>query len=165
MSKILLFKREEKSINRVINKYNFDEAQKEDIFQEVFIKFWTNYQSIRDKSQIGAWLRRVTSNCCNTMYTKRSKTLLIEETYQEQASECIFLKHKKSLEHEKLVVKANTAVMSLPVGNAQKVAKSYYIQGNTVSDIALELDMKKNTVLSHLRRSRIKLKKTAFSNS
>ena len=57
MSILVKFKAEENKVKRVINNYNFDDSEKEDVLQEVFIRFLLNHNTIREKANIGAWLQ------------------------------------------------------------------------------------------------------------
>lgn len=124
-----------------------NQADTEDVFQNVFLKYMIYDQPFKDSEHEKAWLLRVAINACKD-YLKsffRRNTVSLESLgeLEEQITE----DYREVLE----------AVLSLPVKYKDAVYLHYY-EGYTASEIGKILGKKENSVYSLLSRGRGMLK-------
>lgn len=60
-----VFSENKEKIFRLTYKYTGNDAEAEDITQEVFIRAYQNYNNFRSESEIFSWLYRIAINLCN----------------------------------------------------------------------------------------------------
>lgn len=124
-----------------------NQADTEDVFQEVFLKYMLHDEPFHDGEHEKAWLLRVAINACKD-YLKsffRRNTVPLD-TLQEMAAE-IPEGHREVLE----------AVLSLP-GKYKDAIYLHYYEGYSAAEIGQILGKKENTVYSLLSRGRGMLK-------
>ncbi|MDD2371249.1 MAG: sigma-70 family RNA polymerase sigma factor [Firmicutes bacterium] len=148
---------ENEDISIVINKYGdmvkrisflyfSNKADVEDIFQEVFLKYFLNKKEFQDENHKKAWICRVTFNICKDLKKSfwRKKVISVENIYIPFESE----------EQSELV----TAVLKLPSAYKNIIYMHYY-EGFTIPEIAEASKKNINTIYSQLRRAKAKLRK------
>ncbi|MEE0741516.1 MAG: sigma-70 family RNA polymerase sigma factor [Emergencia sp.] len=125
-----------------------NQADSEDVAQDVFLKYALEPGSFHDAHHEKAWLIRVTINACKDMKKKlfRHQTLPLEALSEEAAA----------LQPEDNDVLE--AVLSLPA-KYKDVIYLYYYEGYSAAEIGGLLGKKENTVYSLLSRGRTLLKK------
>lgn len=135
-------------VRRICFLYLRQYADIEDVFQEVFLKFFLNYESFENEEHERAWLCRVTFNKCKDMCKSfwRKKVVSIEE----------FDIPYESPEEGELM----RAVLRLPEDYREVVYLHYY-EGRPIPEIAGMMQKNTNTVYTILRRAREQLKKSA----
>ena len=124
-----------------------NQADTEDVFQEVFLKYMLHDEPFHDREHEKAWLRRVAINACKDYlksFFRRSTVPL--DALQEMAAE-IPEGHREVLE----------AVLSLP-GKYKDAIYLHYYEGYSAAEIGQILGKKENTVYSLLSRGRRMLK-------
>lgn len=150
--------RSEQEVNRAIEQYADmvfrlsmvslkNNADAEDVFQTVFLKYALSKQRFESADHEKAWLVRVTVNTCRDLLKS------------------FFRKHMVSLEEiPESLFPASTqqfavleAVRSLPKDYREAVYLHYY-EGYTAPEIAQILNKKPNTIYTHLSRAREMLK-------
>ena len=132
-------------VRRICFLYLRDNASVEDIFQEVFLKFFLNIDSLPDEKHQKAWLCRVTFNKCKDICKSSwfKKVVSIEEMDIPY----------ESREEGELI----EAVRQLPAKYKELIYLHYY-EDRTVPEIASILHKNQNTVYTQLRRAKAKLK-------
>lgn len=135
-------------VRRICFMYLKNEADVEDVFQEVFLKYFLNIESLQDEEHEKAWLCRVTFNKCKDLCKNfwRKKVVSIEEMEIPY----------ESPEQSEMV----NAVFELPSQYKELVYLHYY-EGRTVPEIAEITQKNTNTVYTQLRRAKAQLKKKA----
>ena len=147
--------RSEQEVNRAIERYadlvfrlcmvNLkNQADAEDVFQTVFLKYTLHNQPFASAEHEKAWLIRITVNACKDLLKSffRRNTISLEE-----AAATVSPEHAAVLE----------AVWSLPKDYRDAVYLHYY-EGYTAPEIAAILKKNPNTVYTHLTRGRTMLK-------
>lgn len=147
--------RSEQEVNHAIERYadlvfrlcmvNLkNQADAEDVFQTVFLKYTLHNQPFASAEHEKAWLIRVTVNACKDLLKSffRRNTISLEE-----AAAAVSPEHAAVLE----------AVWSLPKDYRDAVYLHYY-EGYTAPEIAAILKKNPNTVYTHLTRGRTMLK-------
>lgn len=133
-----------------------DRHYAEDITQEVFLRLMRSLPDFESDEHEKAWLLRVTLNMCST-YNRKKYSHPESDIFEETAGA-----EDKSFDGHPVM----EAVMSLPE-NYRTVVYLHYIQGYKISEISEILGKNQNTVTSHLKRARDKLKsilKEEFDN-
>ena len=147
--------RSEQEVNHAIERYadlvfrlcmvNLkNQADAEDVFQTVFMKYTLHNQPFASAEHEKAWLIRITVNACKDLLKSffRRNTISLEE-----AAAAVSPEHAAVLE----------AVWSLPKDYRDAVYLHYY-EGYTAPEIAAILKKNPNTVYTHLTRGRTMLK-------
>lgn len=120
-----------------------NEADTDDIFQTVFLKYAMSTVEFQSDAHEKAWLIRVTINACKDLLKSffRKHTVPFDE-YIEQAG-VTDLHHYELLE----------AVISLPE-KYRRVVYLHYYEGYTAPEISEILGINVNTVYTHLARGK-----------
>lgn len=147
--------RSEQEVNHAIERYadlvfrlcmvNLkNQADAEDVFQTVFLKYTLHNLPFASAEHEKAWLVRITVNACRDLLKSffRKNTVPLEE-----AASAVSTEHAAVLE----------AVWSLPKDYRDAVYLHYY-EGYTAPEIAAILKKNPNTVYTHLTRGRTMLK-------
>lgn len=124
-----------------------NQADTEDVFQNVFLKYMTHDQPFRDSEHEKAWLLRVSINACKDLLKSffRKNVVSLEVLAEAEA---------ESTEEYREVFEA---VLSLPAKYKDVIYLSYY-EGYTAAEIGKILGKAENTVYSLLSRGRGMLK-------
>jgi RNA polymerase sigma-70 factor (ECF subfamily) len=115
-----------------------------DVYQEVFYRYFRKRPCFSSEEHEKAWVIRVTINCSKSLLTS------FWNRYVEPLNEALAAKQPEILE-------VYNTVMQLPQ-KYRTVVFLFYYEGYTTSDIAKAMNMKENTIKSHLFRARNLLK-------
>lgn len=139
-----------KSVYRTAYQYLFSAEAAEDALQEAFVKLLTHKKPFNEEEHEKAWLLRVTVNICkNIIKSKSYHHLELKENIEE--SEADFEERSNS----KIDV-ANELKCLTP---EQRCAVFlFYFEDYTTKEISKVMKMNENTVKSHLRRGRERLR-------
>lgn len=148
----------EKELTAAVNKYGDlvlrlclihlkNKADSDDIFQEVFLRYYRHNGSFESEEHEKAWIIRVTNNVCKDLLRNffHSRTVSIDEIGELQG--------RDETEYREVF----EAVLSLPEKNREAVYL-YYYEGYKAKEIASILKMNVNTVYTLLTRSKEMLK-------
>lgn len=133
-------------IRRICFLYLKNNADVEDVFQEVFLKFFQNFDTFESEEHQKAWLCRVTFNKCKDLHKSFWRKNVVGLEDQEIPYE--------TPEQSELT----KAVLELPSDQRQLVYLHYY-EGRPIPEIAEIMQKNPNTVYSLLRRAKSLLKK------
>ena len=115
----------------------------EDVFQEVFARFFRHEEELESDQHRKAWLIRCTLNCTNTLLSARWRTNL---PLEEAVTQCMAPEDRQIY----------SAVLALPQKYRTAIHLHYY-EGYTVDEIAALTGARAGTVKSWLSRGREKL--------
>ena len=148
----------EKELTAAVNKYGDlvlrlclihlkNKADSDDIFQEVFLRYYRHNGSFESEEHEKAWIIRVTNNVCKDLLRNffHGRTVSIDEIGELQG--------RDETEYREVF----EAVLSLPEKNREVVYLHYY-EGYKAKEIASILKMNVNTVYTLLTRSKEMLK-------
>ena len=136
-------------IYRLAFQYTLNKATAEDITQDVFIKLFVNNKRFANDEHEKAWIIRVTINHCkNILQSKNNSHLQWLDT--EHIDE-----HFENRSIEKIDIQQSIKDLSQ---NERTIILLYYYEDLTTKQISKYLKMNENTVKSHLKRAKIKLK-------
>jgi RNA polymerase sigma-70 factor (ECF subfamily) len=135
------------TIRRICFIHLKNNADVEDIFQEVFIKYLLHDQNFDSDAHEKAWLIRVAINVCkDTLKSFLHKNVTSIETLSEEP---YYLQQSE--------VEVLDAVLSLPAKYREVIYLHYY-EGYTAAEIGEILGKKTNTIYTWLDRARKLLK-------
>jgi len=153
-------------VNHVVFKMVFNEADREDISQEVFVKAYRNLPTFKFESKISTWLARIAYNTCLN-HLEKKQIPLYQDVVAEQAS--IDENPGFEVQPDQFTVDRNMAVRlcqeidELPV-NYGLILSLYHLQEMTYKEISDILSMPEGTVKSYLYRARKLLKDRLVKN-
>ncbi len=132
-------------VRRICFLYLSNYADVEDVFQEVFLKFFLNKASFQNEEHQKAWLCRVTFNKCKDVCKSfwKKRVVSIDENDVPY----------NNIEERELI----SAVLQLPPDDKELVYWHYF-EGRTIPEIAAYMKKNPNTVYSQLRRVKARLK-------
>lgn len=121
-----------------------NEADAQDIFQEVFIRFVKREGTYDSMEHAKAWFIRVTINCCNSFFTKNQRQstaeLLVDISYEDKS------------QHE------ITYLVQALDEKYRVVIHLYYYEQYAIKEIAALLEENENTIKTRLARAKKELK-------
>lgn len=133
-----------------------NEADAEDLLQQVFTDVFTKLHTFRFQSSIGAWIKRITvNNCINFLKKKRIQFAELNEQVQQPITEMINTTVNDSTHLD--VQKIKRALFQLPDGY-RIVFSLYLLEGYDHQEIANILDISVATSKSQLSRAKSKIK-------
>ncbi len=117
----------------------------DDLAQEAFLAAYRHWDQVSGYDNPGAWVRRVLANRVTSRFRRRkAEAKAILRLGQPDYT-------VPSIDADAVSLWAE--VRRLPTRQAQAIAL-YYLDGQTVADIAVILECSENTVHTHLRRGR-----------
>ena len=140
------------TVLRVCTLYFHARPERDDAFQETFLKYAQSDREFADREHVKAWLIRVAANTCKDMLKKaEAKTVLLDEI--DEAAKPSFHSEDDNPAADKL----NDALQRLDEKYRVALFLMYY-EGYTAKEIARIMEMPENTVYTNLARGREKLK-------
>src|SRR5262252_1751479 len=154
-------------LRNFIRKRVADEADAEDILQDVFYEFVQAYRLMKPIEQAGAWLFRVARNRIIDLYRKRRNDPLREADMVEESGKSLNLEDllpspdsgpEAAFARNVLLAELDEALDELPE-EQREVFVAHELEGRSFKELAAETGVSVNTLLSrkhyavlHLRR-------------
>lgn len=143
---------------RIAYLYLKDKYLAEDVFQEVFVKVYKNYNKFKSNSSEKTWIMSITINTCRDMLRISwfKKVFMLkdpDDDLQIDTNENIDDKIAEKMQYEELLKE----VMNLPYKYRVPVIL-YYYEGLSTADISVSMKIPEGTVRSRLFRARTILK-------
>lgn len=139
-----MVERYKNTVFRIAYAYCRNRSDAEDVFQEVFLRYFGKNPLFSDESHEKAWFIRVTVNCCKKLYFSSwfRKTVPLDENISFETSEQSELFY---------------AVMELPL-KYRMVVHLYYYENYKIKQIAQMTHQKETAISTRLQRARQLLK-------
>ena len=150
------------SVAKVVQSFRLNEGDHEDAIQETFIKAWKHQTQLKKTASLKSWLNTIAANVCRGILKSNKKNPSLPTS---QASEiglvfgCPQSFDEKSFNFEISVELLRSLVRESDLGIKSQVAHAFYLEEKSVHQISTELNLNKNTVLTHLRRFRLLISK------
>lgn len=146
-----LIAKHEKSVYRLAYSYMRNKQDADDIYQEVFLRYFRRKPEFASEEHEKAWFIRTTINCCKNMCVSSwfQKTVPLEENVL--GSEAVYVPREQS--------ELFTAVMELPL-KYRTVIHLFYYEGYSIREIAELTGEKVTAITTRLNRARSKLRDT-----
>jgi len=122
---------------------NFHDS--EDIMQNVFLKAFMKFDTLRDKNRVRSWLLKIARRMCIDYHRKRPFTKTLPDDIPAPAN--------STGEH---IRRLHTAISKLPDGYREPIIL-YYMNGRKCASVAKSLGISEDTVRSRLVRARLRL--------
>ncbi len=152
-------------VRTIVRRFHFTHATTEDLVQDIFFKVWRSLDKVYNHESIAAWLCVIARNHCLNevkIQKKRSRHLVSVELIEEckWTNEVDGNQVVSKSEFEEFAVILQDLIASLRDESRREVARLFYVEQKSLRDICMQLNMKQNTALSHLRRFRLIATKT-----
>ncbi len=135
--------------------YLHEQADREDIFQETFIRYARSEQAFNDEEHKKAWLIRVAINLCKDLLKSSTARLESLDAAQEEGFAPVGddgTEAQRALEGEELLAALYTLDEKYRI-----VLYLKYYEGYTAAQIAQQTGMPENTVYTNLSRGKRQL--------
>ena len=148
--------REKTRLRNFIRKRVADQADAEDILQEVFYELVETYRLMKPIEQVGAWLFRVARNRITDLFRKKKPELLMNEPAGTEDGEVLTLEEllpspdagpEAAYARTLLLDELEDALEELPY-EQREVFLAHEIEGRSFKDLAAETGLSVNTLLS-----------------
>ena len=152
---VLVHKYQEMVYTYVFQKVR-NEADAQDVTQEVFLRAYRNLYQLRHPHQFRSWLYTIMSNECNRWLVRVTKTRQRETGLEDATEEAVRIDPKYTTPTEEWQVDLEQAISRLP--NDSRVAVSmFYMSNCSLKEISEFLGISVNTVKIKLHRARQQL--------
>lgn len=138
----------------ICRRYTQSKEEAEDIFQDAFVKVFSNLKELRSADQLSAWIRRVVVNVCIDYYHKRITFVDIAEVPEMAPADWQSDSVIARMNNQELL----SLVNELPDG-ARMVFNLFVIDGYGHQEIARMLGISEGTSKSQLFFAKKLLKK------
>lgn len=144
-----LIAKHEKTVYKLAYSYMKNKQDADDIYQEVFLRYFRKKPEFENEEHEKAWFIRTTINCCKNLCVSSwfKKTAPLEENVFGE--EGVYVPQEQSELFE--------AVMGLPV-KYRTVIHLFYYEGYSVREIAELTGEKVTAITTRLNRARGKLR-------
>jgi len=148
--------REKTRLRNFIRKRVADQADAEDILQEVFYELVETYRLMKPIEQVGAWLFRVARNRITDLFRKKKPELLMNEPAGTEDGEVLTLEEllpspdagpEAAYARTLLLDELEDALEELPE-EQREVFLAHEIEGRGFKELAVETGLSVNTLLS-----------------
>ena len=140
------------TVLRVCSLYFHSRPEREDAFQETFLKYAQSSKEFADDEHVKAWLIRVATNTCKDMLKRMESKVVLVDEFNDTARVSWAREDTESAADN-----LNKALQQLDDKYRIVLYLKYY-EGYTAAEIATMLSMPENTVYTNLARGRDELK-------
>jgi RNA polymerase sigma-70 factor (ECF subfamily) len=159
----LLVERHTPRVYRVVRRMASDRAEAEAIVQEAWLRAWRNRGRLDETRDPFPWLARIAVNVARDAWKKRAPTAFAELGEEELEAEAIEPGPEERLDEQEELQRVADLVQGLrPVERA--VIALRYDAGLSYEAIATSLQVPVNTVRTHLRRAKARLRRALEAN-
>ena len=155
-----LYKQYYRGVAATVAKFRFTNGTADDLIQDIFIQAWQSLSSLKETKAFGGWLMTIARNKCLNEIRKTKKTVSIAATDSLEDDgdyEMVLIADDMMASvHFEQSISLLTELIKAHEGEPRAtVARKFYLEHKSVKEICDDMDMKQNTVLSHLRRFRL----------
>jgi RNA polymerase sigma-70 factor, ECF subfamily len=145
-----------RDIFRFVRAHTRDEAEAEDLTQEVFVRAYRHRETVFRADNIKAWLFRVAVNLCrdHARQIRRRPLVYLREVPDVAASPGV----EKMAEERENARALMQMVLRLPV-KLKEIVLLYYVEDCSIEEIASMLAIPLSTVKTRLHRARNQLRR------
>jgi RNA polymerase sigma-70 factor (ECF subfamily) len=146
--------------------FRLSPASVDDAVQDAFVSAWQNLGSLKDAKAFGGWLTTIARNRCLQEIRRQKPSVPVagtDDLSDDQGSEVVLVADdgSASFHWEHSVHLLRELIETHGSEPRASVARLFYLDKQSVKDIAARLSMKQNTVLSHLHRFRMLVSEAA----
>ena len=156
-----LYKQYYNLVASTVYKFRFTNGMADDLIQNIFIAIWENLSNLKEPKALTRWIQTIARNSCLKELRKTKKTVSINpvDSIESESGEMEVVlvadDDLASFHWEHSISLIGELIKSHQGEPRATVARHFYLDNKSVKEIAALMDMKQNTVLSHLRRFRL----------
>jgi RNA polymerase sigma-70 factor (ECF subfamily) len=146
-------------VRAVVRQFHFHDAAADDLVQDIFIKAWKGLDRLDNQGALTAWLKVIARHeCLNEIKLQKKQRHLVsvecvpEEVETTACSEIFEITIRQLDEYLEVL---HELIQNHKDPIRREIACLFYVEQRSIRDIGEQLQMKQNTVLSHLRRFRL----------
>lgn len=139
-------------IFKIARSYCHDVSDREDLIQEIMAQIWRSLDSFNDEFKISTWMYRVALNVAISFYRKDKSS---EYQHQEVKDKLLTYDMSEETERSEDLEKLYTFIGEL--SDIDKAIVLMYLEGESQSEIASNMDMSISNVSTRLGRIKQKL--------
>lgn len=150
------------TVASTVKNFRLNDAKADDIIQDTFIQAWENLSSLREPKALRAWIITIARNNClkalNQMNRHRTVSITTTDTSDSDIEPDLILVANDDYAsfHFEHSIELLQELINAHEGEPRAtIARLFYLEKMPVKSIAAQLDIKQNTILSHLRRFRL----------
>ena len=136
-----------------------NQADREDICQEVFVKVYQNLSKFRHQCKLSTWIGRITYNTCIN-YLQKKRAVLFEDVAKDQSIDSVsgiqYTPHEL-MESSDISNRLQTEINQLSE-TFRTIITLYHLQEMSYKEIGRIMDLPEGTVKSYLFRARRQLR-------
>jgi RNA polymerase sigma factor (sigma-70 family) len=152
-------------VSHIIYRNIFNEADREDLCQEVFLKVFENLSSFQFQSKLSTWIAKITYNICIN-YLKKQKVPLFDDLSPGNITLDDFSgslpQPDRNVESEDMMSRLTTLIQKLPL-QYRTILTLYHLHEMRYAEIGDVLELPEGTVKNYLFRARKILKEIVMS--
>ena len=152
-----LVEKYKKLVAHIVFRMIYNQGDREDICQDVFLKIYQNLSRFRADSKLSTWIGKISYNCCIN-YINRKKTIVMNQSSQDW--EEIASENPDPVWHteqDDRVNKIRAEIDQLPV-QSRAILTLYHLEDMSYREIGEVMNLPEGTVKSYLYRARQHLK-------
>lgn len=155
-----------KLVYHIVFRMIYNDADREDICQDVFIKVYQNLSTFQFRSKFSTWISRIAYNTCLNHLAKRSPQLM-DDIIKSETNWDDMLKSDisplKIVEKRDQKYRLEKEIAKLPI-RYRTLLSLYHLDGLTYQEIGDVMDLPEGTIKSYLFRARKYLKSLLQEN-
>lgn len=134
--------------------------QQEEVCQDVFLIVWEKKEQLVHENAFASWLGTITRHRCLSEMRRARTMIALEDLSEEMLHAHPETRPPSVLDNEAWHLELSLGLLQQLIDGhrspmRRRVAQLFYREGQSVAAIASALQMRPNTVLSHLRRFRL----------
>lgn len=139
--------------------YARDNAEKQDLYQEIVIQVWESLQSFNGEAKLSTWIYRLALNTAISMKRKRKTRRHYHSNFkkEKEAPHPTHIEKNDPVEENEQVKKLYTAIAKL--NDSEKAIITMCLEGFTYAEIAYVTNITENYVGVKINRIKDKLSK------
>lgn len=158
-----IMKRFETLVRSIAVGYTVDPHEQEDLYQEILIRVWQKRELYQHRKSMPGWIKAVGRHHAHNWKLRKVAREKALAQHRNQASpreiEDTMLRDPWRLTvYRQFQARLQRALASIPARQAEAFTR-VLLQGDSVREIAREMDVSTATVRSHIRHTRKKLRK------
>ena len=144
-----------------VYKFRFTNGMADDLIQNIFVAIWENLSNLKEPKALTRWIQTIARNSCLKELRKAKKTVSINpvdavDTESGEMEVVLVADDDLASFHWEHSIQLIGELIKSHKGEPRAtVARHFYLDSMSVKEISVQMDMKQNTVLSHLRRFRL----------
>jgi RNA polymerase sigma factor (sigma-70 family) len=147
-------------VSHIVFRMVSNQADREDICQDVFLKVYQNLKEFRSESKISTWVAKIAYNTCIN-YLEKKRLLLWDDVPSQAQTPRSFPERGDRpdcfTEEKELTIHLHREIEKLPV-HFRTILTLYHLDGMSYNEIGKITGMPEGTVKSYLFRARRLLK-------